>query len=282
MRRLAEGLLLAAAIGFAACSVTGCGSGSPIAKLTPSRSISVPSGGAASILPSATPSILPSATPSIVPSATPSILPSVTPSILPSTSVPATPTAQPSATQSAAASAPVAQPTGSPAAASGSGSSLIWLWVVLGALVLIGVIIWVARARSRRSAVAAGWRSKIIDAYSKGAALHDAMSVAEGPGGLAAEDAGARWSDIQRRADDLTQTLYAMREAAPNEEDRARVADVLASLQAVRSGMDAERAPEGASMRQADVVRGRLRAFEAALRSLRAPDDGLPDGGMPY
>jgi hypothetical protein len=102
------------------------------------------------------------------------------------------------------------------------------------------------------------------------------MSVAEGPGGLAAEDARARWSDIQRRADDLTQTLYAMREAAPNEEDRARVADVLASLQAVRSGMDAERAPGGASTREAEVVRGRLRAFEAALRSLRAPDDRTP------
>jgi hypothetical protein len=265
MRRLAGGLLLATAIGVAACSVAGCGSGSPIAKLTPSRSISVPSGGAASILPSATPSILPSATPSI----------------LPSTSVPATPTAQPSATHSAAASVPVAQPSGSPASSSGT-SSLIWLWIVLGALVLIGLIIWIATAARRRSAATAGWRSKVIDAYAKGAALHDAMSVAEGPGGLAAEDAGARWSDIQRRADDLAQTLYAMREAAPNEDDRARVADVLAALQAVRSGMDAERAPGGASMRQADVVRGRLRAFEAALRRLRAPDDGVPDGGMPY
>jgi len=136
-----------------------------------------------------------------------------------------------------------------------------------------------ARARSGRSAAAAGWQSRVIDAYAKGAAVHDAMSVAEGPGGLAAEDAGARWSDIQRRADDLAQTLYAMREAAPNEEDRARVADVLASLQALRSGMDAERAPGGASPQQAEVVRGRLRAFEAALRSLRAPD---PDGRMPY
>src|ERR1700730_13905662 len=184
MRRLAGGLLLAAAIGVAACSVAGCGSGSPIAQLTPSRSISVPSGGAASILPSAPPSILPSATPSILPSATPSILPS--------TSVPATPTAQPSATQSAAASVPVAQPSGSPASSSGT-SSLIWLWIVLGALVLIGLIIWIATAARRRSAARAGWQSKIFDAYSKGAALHDAMSVAEGPGGVAAEDGGATW-----------------------------------------------------------------------------------------
>jgi hypothetical protein len=161
-------------------------------------------------------------------------------------------------------------------AASGSSSPLIWLWVVLGVLVLIGVIIWIARATGRRSMAAASWQMSISDAYPKGAALHDAMSNAEGPGALAAEDAGARWTDIQRRSDDLTQTLYAMREAAPSEEDRARVADVLASLQAVRSGMDAERAPGGASTRQAEVVRSRLRAFEAALRSLRAPDDRMP------
>jgi hypothetical protein len=143
-------------------------------------------------------------------------------------------------------------------------------------VVLIGVIIWIVGGVSRRSDAAAAWRSTLIDAYPKGAALHDAMRDAEGPGALAAEDAGARWTDIQRRADDLTQTLYAMREAAPSEDDRARVADILAALQAVRSGMDAERAPGGASPRRAEVVRNRLRDFEAALRGLRAPDDRIP------
>jgi hypothetical protein len=98
------------------------------------------------------------------------------------------------------------------------------------------------------------------------------MSVAEAPGGLAAGDAGARWSDIQRRADDLAQTLYELREAAPDPEDRARIADTLASLQAVRSAMDAERAAGGAGAQQADVTRSRLSAFESALRALRAPD----------
>ena len=85
------------------------------------------------------------------------------------------------------------------------------------------------------------------------------MSVAEAPGGLAAADAAARWSDIQRRADDLAQTLYALREEVPQHSpDGARIADTLASLQAVRSAMDAERAPGGASLEQADVVRSRL------------------------
>jgi hypothetical protein len=138
------------------------------------------------------------------------------------------------------------------------------------------VIIWIITAARRRSAAAAGWRSRQVDAYARGSAVYDAMSIAEAPGALAAEDAGARWSDIQRRADDLAQTLYALRETAPNEEDRARVAAVLASLQAVRSGMDAERAPGGAGPQSADVVRGRLASFAAALRSLRAPGGREP------
>jgi len=102
------------------------------------------------------------------------------------------------------------------------------------------------------------------------------MAVAEGPGAIAAADAGARWADIQRRADDLAQTLYALRESAPDDGTRIRIADTLTSLHAVRSAMDAERAPGGASPMQAEVVRGRLSAFEADLRALRAPDREYP------
>ena len=89
--------------------------------------------------------------------------------------------------------------------------------------------------------------SRLIDAYAKGSALHDAMVVAEAQGDLASGDARARWYDIQRRAgNDLAQTLDARPEAAPDPEDQAAMGDVLASLQAVRSAMDAERAPGGA------------------------------------
>ncbi len=102
-------------------------------------------------------------------------------------------------------------------------------------LILAGLIAWIARSGRRRSATAAGWQSRLIDAYAKGSALHDAMSMAEAQGDLAAGGGRARWYDIQRRADDLAQTLYAMREAAPDPGDQARIADVLASLQAVRS-----------------------------------------------
>ncbi len=162
--------------------------------------------------------------------------------------------------------------TGSAAPAASSGSNLIWLWVVLGVVLLAGLIAVIARSSRRRSAAATGWRSRLVEAYAKGSALHDAMSVAEAPGGLAAADAAARWSDIQRRADDLAQTLYALREEVPQHSpDGASIADTLASLQAVRSAMDAERTPGGASPEQADVVRSRLASFESSLRALTAP-----------
>jgi hypothetical protein len=144
--------------------------------------------------------------------------------------------------------------------------------VLLGVLVLVGLITWIVLSGRRRSKAAAGWQSKLIDAYAKGSALHDAMSVAEMQGDLAAGDSRARWYDIQRRADDLAQTLYTLREAASDPGDQARIADVLASLQAVRSAMDAERAPGGAGPLQADVVNSRLSAFESSLRALRAGD----------
>jgi hypothetical protein len=168
-------------------------------------------------------------------------------------------------------SAPTAAATGSAAPAASSGTSLIWLWVLLGVVVLAGLIALIARSGRRRSAAAAGWRSRLVDAYAKGSALHDAMSVATSPGGLAGPDGAARWAGIQRRADDLAQTLYALREQVPPDSaDRARVDDTLASLQAVRSAIDAERVPGGAGYEQADVVRSRLASFESSLRALGA------------
>jgi len=183
----------------------------------------------------------------------------------------ATVSARPSVTVTVT-SAPAAPATGTAAPAASSGTSLTWLWVVLGVLVLAGLIALIARSGRHRSAAAAGWRSRLVDAYAKGSALHDAMSVAAAPGGLSGPDGAARWADIQRRADDLAQTLYALREEVPPDSpDGAGIADTLASLQAVRSAMDAERVPGGASLGQADAVRGRLASFEYSLRALGAP-----------
>lgn len=47
---------------------------------------------------------------------------------------------------------------------------------MLGAAVLIGVIVWMARAAGRRSAADA-WRSKVIDAYAKGSASPELQRI---------------------------------------------------------------------------------------------------------
>lgn len=101
------------------------------------------------------------------------------------------------------------------------------------------------------------------------------VSVAEAPGGHAAADSGARWSDVQRRVDDLAQTLYQIREAASDDGDRARAECTLASLQALRSAMEAERSTGGTGAEQATVVRSRLAMFESSLQALRNRSDDM-------
>jgi hypothetical protein len=243
MNRLAKILVPAVTVLAAGILAAGCAQGgsvrSAISSLTPSRSVSISP-----------------------------------PTLSPGTGTP-TPATAPAASQPAT-SAPAAAPAQSPAA-HGSGSSLLWLWIVLGVLAVVLVAVLIARRSGRRSAAAAGWRSQVVDAYAKGSALYDTMSIAESPGVQAADgDASARRADIERRTGDLIQTLYALRETAPGEEERGLVADVLASLQAVRSAMDAERAQGGAGAPQGARVHDLLLSFEASLRALRSPGQYRP------
>jgi hypothetical protein len=147
--------------------------------------------------------------------------------------------------------------------------------VLISVIVLVLVGRRVGRYIGRDSVVVGGWLSGAIEAYEKGSALHQSISAAQRPDALAAGDSGARWSDIQRRADDLAQALHALREAAPESEDRARVADALGLLQSVRSAMDEQKASGGADAGQAEIVRARLDAFEVSLRRLRSPEEHL-------
>lgn len=200
-------------------------------------------------------------------------------SVAPSVSVPSLPSRSPRETAAAAPSAQepaTSAAAESPAASSGSGSDLLWLWIVLGALVLIGIIVLAVRSGRRGPKPAEVWQARAVDAYAKGSALYDAMQMAEAPGALVAQDAAARWADIQRRADDLGQALYAMREAAPDEDKRMRTADVLAALQSVRSVMAAERGTDVTRVPPPEMVRSRLMAFSAALQGLRGTDDRMP------
>jgi flagellar basal body-associated protein FliL len=185
------------------------------------------------------------------------------------TTSPASPTSPTSPTSATVTATATPTPTG----ASKSGSSLVWLWVVLAAaaVVVIALVTWIVSASGRRRTAKADWQTRMIDAYSRGAALHDAMAVAEAPGALSSPDAPVRWSEIQRRADDFAQTLYRLREFTTDDEDRIRIDDVLASLQATRSAMEAERSGQYAAGAMSDVVRDRLASFMAALQDLRDP-----------
>jgi hypothetical protein len=257
MRCTIKGFSLPVAMLVAGCLVAGCGSG-----------VKSAIGSATSRAASAVSSATAGATATPAPTETPT-----TPTAEPSTAtVTATETATATPTESVTSPAPAISPSAA-ASGSSSGTSLLWLWILLGVLILAGLITWIATSGRRRKAAAAGWRSRLIDAYAKGSALHDAMSVAEVQGDLGGGDARARWYDIQRRADDLAQTLYTLREAAPDPEDQAAIADVLASLQGVREAMDAERAAGGARPELAEVVRRRLYAFESSLHALRADDE---------
>jgi hypothetical protein len=246
MRCSTKGFCLPVVVLVAGCLAAGCGSTAQ---------------SAISNLPSKTATI--SATPGVTSTATTTATATST----------ATETATSTATATVTATATTPAPATSPSAA-GSGTSLLWLWILLGVAVLAGLIALIAHSARRRSATAAGWQSRLIDAYSKGSALHDAMSVAETAGELASGNASARWADIQRRADDLAQALYSLREAVPDDGDRTRIEDTLTSLQAVRSAMDAERAQGGTDPQQAEVVRNRLYSFEMSLRALREGGQG--------
>jgi hypothetical protein len=247
-RRLRESLLLVivllAAVGLAA----GCTQAGNIrAKLSPS------SGTGTS----------PVSSPSLAPiSPTGAVTPTVQPSVTATTSAPA-----PSATATPTGLAPAV--SGSPAAANNA-ASLLWLWVLIGVIAIVGLITLITQTVRHRAAKMRNWRAMAASAFAKGAALHDAVSAAGVPGAYGGENTGGRWADIQRRADDLTETLYGLREAAPGEEERARVDDVLASLHALRTATQTgSTAPAGGP--DAGALRARLRDFEAALQALRDP-----------
>ena len=193
----------------------------------------------------------------------------------PTTTAPTTaaPTTTPPTTAAPTTAAPTtAAPTTAAPATGSSAFPWAWVWVAVGIVVVAGLVIWALVAHRRRSAAATDWRARVIDAYAKGSALHDAMAAAETPGALTGPDAGYRWSDLQRRADDYSQLLYAMQQQAPGEIERIQVADVIASLQAARSAMAAERstgAPDGGL---AGIARDRIAFFASSVNSLREPN----------
>ena len=240
MRRLVKSVLLAAAILVTGCLAAACVQSASGAVITSSPSASAP---ATATAPPPTP--LP---PSPAPSA-------ANPPAAPSTAPPVTPASS------------------SPAPSSGSGFNLIWLWAVLGGLVLVGIIVLATRSPGS-SAAAVNWRVRAADAYKEGGHFDSAVREGERQGAFLDPD-GAAWHHIQNRADNLTEALYILRETARTEGRRAQVADALAALQSVRYALDAERAQGRAGEQQSGAIRSGLLALESSLNAMRAGDDPL-------
>jgi hypothetical protein len=251
---------LTLAIIVTGCLAAGCAQGANVKKALASASAKV------------TTSISDQASPSTESSPPVSSRPVFSPTRTPATPrTPATVHHTVTASPTPATAAPGSTATPSQAAG-GTASSLLWLWILLGVLLIAIVIIVITRRSHRRSAFAANWRSQAADASAKGAALYDAISLDEFQGAGESPAAEARWVDIERRADDLTQQLYRLRDSAPSDEDRLHVADVLASLQAVRSAMEASHTPGGTNAQQSAPMSYLLQSFGESLRALRSPD----------
>ncbi len=267
MRQPARALALGTATLAVACLMAGCGHSGAISGAIASSSVTVPVAKPSVTVP--VPTTAPATTGPAVTTG-----PATTgPAVQPSTAEPSTP--PPS---SAAAAPPAASSTGSAVAVAGSNSPWPWIWAAIGAVLLAGMIAWIAvaakRRSARRSARAANWRSQVIEAYAEGAALHDSIGLAQTPGSSDGEDAGVRWSGLQARADDFARTLYRLREAAPDDEARMRVGETLSSLQALLSAITAGRA-SGRDLQAsaAETVRSRLSFFAASLQALRLSDE---------
>ena len=241
MRRLVKNVLLAAVILITGCLAAACVQSASGATTSPSPTASAP----------ATVTAPPSPTPA-PPSPTPS---AASPSTAPSTAPSATPASS------------------SPAPSSGSSFNLIWLWVILGAAVLVVIIVFATRSPGG-SDEAVLWRSRTAHTYEQGGAFDSAVREGERQGAYLDRN-GAAWHHIQNRAHDLTEALYILREEALTEGQRAQVEDALAALQAVRYALDAEGAPGAASAQQSETLHARLAALESSLNALRVPNGPL-------
>jgi hypothetical protein len=248
MRRLVKSVLLAAAILVTGCLATACAQAASGAVIRDSPSASAPATATATPAP-------PSVTPSTIGPST--VFTTITPT-------------------------PTTPASSSPASSSGSGANLIWLWVILGAVVLLLIILFATRSPSRAPAPipgperssATGWHARAADAYAQGAAFDGAVRAAVREGAFI-EPAGERWYEIRSLADDLAERLYAMRETAPNAERRAQVVHALNTLEAVRYAVDAEPTitveDEGAA--EEATLHSRLLALESALNRLRVQEN---------
>ena len=204
-----------------------------------------------------------------VPAATGSQPPgSPSPTAAPTTAAPTSSAPAPPTSAATSATPSSSSPTPSPTGSSGSSGSfpLVWLWIILAVIAAIALIVAISQVGRARAGKRRAWRTRAADAYARGTALTGAVQGASQASQYRDPSAGARWADVQRRAEDLTRALQTLREVTPTTYDRARVDDVLTTLSQVQSASQA--ADPAATAR----LQARLRDFEDALQALRAPE----------
>lgn len=193
---------------------------------------------------------------------------SPSPTAAPTTAAPTSSAPAPPSSAAASASPASTSATPSPTGSSGSSGSfsLVWLWIILAVIAAIVLIVAIASVGRRRADRKRAWRTRTADAYARGTSLTQSVQGATQASQYRDPSAGARWGDVQRRAEDLTRALQSLREFAPTTYDRARVDDVLNTLAQVQS------ASQAADPSAANRLQARIRDFEDSLQALRNPE----------
>jgi hypothetical protein len=193
---------------------------------------------------------------------------SPSPSVAPTTAAPTSSAPAPPSSAAATSAAPSSSPTPSPTASSGSSGKfpLVWIWIILAVIAAIALIVAISQVGRGRADRKRAWRTRAADAYARGTSLTQSVQGASQASQYRDPSAGARWGDVQRRAEDLTRALQQLREVAPTTYDRARVDDVLTTLAQVQS------ASQAADPSAAARLQARIRDFEDALQALRNPE----------
>ena len=188
------------------------------------------------------------------------------PTVAPTTAAPTS--SAPAPPSSAAASPSSTSATPSPTSTSGSSKPfpLVWVWIALAVIAAIALIVAISQVGRGRADRRRAWRTRAADAYARGTSLTQSVQGASQASQYRDPSAGARWGDVQRRAEDLTRALQSLRELAPTTYDRARVDDVLNTLAQVQS------ASQAADPAAANRLQARIRDFEDTLQALRNPD----------
>jgi hypothetical protein len=226
--------------------------------------------------PSGRPSEAPTETAAPIPSESSgeSVSPEQSPTEVDTTEPPTTPpTTEPSPTLSFSPSPVESSPTEAPsatgsesAAATESGSSTAWIWILL-ALLVVGIVAWAlwARARGQR---AAAWRTRARDPFSGGVVLHDRLKADLG----APQVVDGRLDESLAEVDRIGRQLNALTVDAPDDGSQQALAGLLMSLAAVRSSLEEVRRAADPAARQSAVepAQARVAELERSLGSFRA------------